>query len=932
MSNTAITEVGLNYVTSAHSQGIFMGIKYFVPVYDYRIDPTLRNDLQSVSAISAVVEETQAPGITEPFGESIYNYGTSAYKLSDSTTLEYVLSGFGETSSTTSVITGSKQTNGPVAVNLSASTDLPLGSYYRGDSVELTNTAAGTWTFSPEWSAVNGVNPSVVASDRTKLFPVIDYHPVREDGETVLKGNFTCRIAQNAGTFKFNKIALYAVQYDNGVETSGAPGFFGEAYITSPIERTDLGDGYSEVSIDVQIQLSAGGAGTWESVFYGSSADYWAKVPRGLHSSEKISIGTFQAANDEPLATIQAGQPISAGSGTIYERIPQLRLDYPHTTPANRKNATLEINSDGNILLSATENDVNLLPVVTDARFGNLTYPWKRIVLSGGGETSAATVKDAVDDMIIKTNEQIVDYGEYLKMYRHMIQVYDSDTGEHGMTATQANTLYGYDLVRNYNDLVVQARKENIYVLAGAQNNAAPGNDQSLRHNFSRNDVQAYEYDGTSALASTDNWLWNECYIVARNGIKHYGFTETNFVPRQYGNGFEDYTIESGVYSTRRKYLTTVAGFQKRDSDSDLYHSYENFLYSVAFKQDNDDTDTASNYDPFGDGYINTGSRLFLAAGRIITFGHVKPGYDEYWELGLAGKKWKDIATLAIAADSTNFASSTDNVESNIYGAWFHQQWVANVGTYNQLRRTFLRPPIDSEGRSDVDSEELWIGLETDRITRLYANIANIEELTVNSSFVSTAGLTAPEIISSGIVRAGGGVQSYTRYFNDGVTPIIDGTWYEDNVGTHTQWVTYTNDGAKINVFEWHNTKWMVVGKAIWFRWAFLLINDGSNLTGDKKISEIDLDSLLPGSITLEDDNPGAGLGGNRVVAPYGMTNPGGDIFAKGINILFKGPKTGRARGYFEVRHWNVRIGNSYPDWDSGREAAFYVDINGSIA
>ena len=77
MSNVVLTTQGLQYVLSAHNNGIYVDIRYFVPIYDNRIDPTIRLTNYTLSSFSQVADRGQ----TSPYGEVIWN--TTGYTLSN---------------------------------------------------------------------------------------------------------------------------------------------------------------------------------------------------------------------------------------------------------------------------------------------------------------------------------------------------------------------------------------------------------------------------------------------------------------------------------------------------------------------------------------------------------------------------------------------------------------------------------------------------------------------------------------------------------------------------------------------------------------------------------------------------------------------------------------------------------------------------------
>ena len=76
-----ITSAGLKAVTSAGVHGPYFAIKYFLPIYDYRIDKTISREISgTTSAISISALNLVSATHTTLFGEKLFkngNYTTS---------------------------------------------------------------------------------------------------------------------------------------------------------------------------------------------------------------------------------------------------------------------------------------------------------------------------------------------------------------------------------------------------------------------------------------------------------------------------------------------------------------------------------------------------------------------------------------------------------------------------------------------------------------------------------------------------------------------------------------------------------------------------------------------------------------------------------------------------------------------------------------
>ena len=347
MPNTIITTQGLNYVNSAAGDdGPYIAIKYFLPCYDPRIDPLVHNGTTtSAIAISASIPNTD----TVPTGEIIWNIDESINSYNLSLTDHYILSAGGEnvTSGSPTTITGAKISKQQV-VNLYNTTY--LSNQFTGDSLYL---SGNTWYVTNK-DVVIGSNsvPTETSAGTNKYFPIVDYYPVTSG--TNVRGAWKCRLNKRMGSYKFNKIALYAIQVDeNGNETAEPPILFAQTCLSNPIIKTDMGsEGFDDVVIDVQIQLQSV-LTTFDDIFFSTSGDYWQATVGGLYYPEKVGIGTFLESAEEPQAKLEVRDPTK-----------QLRLtnDATHYTD-------IYTTSAGFLEISATNCRINtncdIVPTVT---------------------------------------------------------------------------------------------------------------------------------------------------------------------------------------------------------------------------------------------------------------------------------------------------------------------------------------------------------------------------------------------------------------------------------------------------------------------------------------------------------------------------------------------------------------------------------------
>jgi hypothetical protein len=327
MPNVLVTQQGMEFITSAHDDGVFIYLKYFVPVYDNRIDGTIRSS--QLSSFAQVADSS----LTVPFGEILWKQSSSAaYTLSNNTS--YVISANAIVSNT---VPNSYQSSRSYTNLLNG---IPLSNQVSASGWNISQSgAAGTYT----WSGTNvtGITGSNIQPAGIEgYFQVADYYTVYDtSAEGDARGSFKCVIDELIGNVKFNKLALYAVAITNGVESEVK--FFGEAYLGStPAIRSNLGIGYDRFEWDIQIDVS-GVSASFEDLFFSSSADYWSHSPGGLYYPGKIGVGNFVDDQKTIAAAMHVRKPRDT-FGAVQTSTPILRLDY--NTSAY---ATLDITQKG---------------------------------------------------------------------------------------------------------------------------------------------------------------------------------------------------------------------------------------------------------------------------------------------------------------------------------------------------------------------------------------------------------------------------------------------------------------------------------------------------------------------------------------------------------------------------------------------------------
>ena len=163
-NNVLITAAGLNYVTSAHTKGTLINIAYFVPVYDYRLDPTIQSTV-TTSAFSAAFD----PNASSPFGEIIWN--RRGYNMLNKNNVllsagNAIIGGGGTVLTFQSSLQSVNGINGvPLSNSISAT---------NGFTIIGNTSTTNSWTGLPVATTVGGINPI------GNKFSTVDYYPVTD--------------------------------------------------------------------------------------------------------------------------------------------------------------------------------------------------------------------------------------------------------------------------------------------------------------------------------------------------------------------------------------------------------------------------------------------------------------------------------------------------------------------------------------------------------------------------------------------------------------------------------------------------------------------------------------------------------------------------------------------------------------------------------
>jgi len=688
MPNVLITTQGLQYVLSAHDSGVYVDLRYFVPVYDDRIDPNVRDDAV-LSAFSQIADNTA----TEPYGEKIWN--VSGYSLSDNN--DYLISA--------SALVGGLMTDTyqktQVATNTFSAT--PLSNQVSGTGYGV---SAGSQLGLYDWTVTT---PAGVAGDNSRptstssdYFLTKDYYPVYDSSAANrLRGAFKMEMAQNVGKFKFNKLALYAVQVDN-VGTVLGEAFFGEAYLSEPVVKTSLAeDGFDNFIFDIQIDLS-GTSATWDEVFFSSSADYWSHSPGGLYYPGKIGVGQFEDNTKELSATAHLRKPRDI-SGNVDQTSHILRMDYD-----NDKFFTFDVTS------ATAETGVSVYDLVV----GNQLF-------CGGNQEYCGSIRpEAVNSIGLGT----WDYPFHhlvLNDYFHLKSVLSAtSTGlitnsksiEIQGTAKTGNFVNG-DLVANddfsdssegyhINSLLIRTNRGDndycgdVFIVAGAKTTGSWPHGGSITHRKILEELQVNED------FETNFWNDDKLFLVAKGGTKLYGSFEME-------NNRDNFTVDGRTYShvtsqifsksqevmlfSRLKPTVTLDNISYWFSQWSL--SWNGTYRNVGFSE-----------------IVNEAARLFLISDQIRTYGTILPA------IGYAAN-----ATSEGAAEIANGVSDIGTNNERFATGYFNSLIAAvanitNITASSGNITTLLNNEITSTGNINVASSTVLLNSGGVASTNYYAS------------------------------------------------------------------------------------------------------------------------------------------------------------------------------------------------------------------
>jgi hypothetical protein len=385
LSKTIITNEGFRAVNRYGSLGTHFAIKYFLPVYDPRIDSGIHTASQEstigegtdVMFLSATVSPSQVlsgTGISGISGEIIYNpqstliqtlAGVSAsdevYSISTEDYL--VISGSNYTNDfdyggvSPTVVTGASGTisdsaqSEPGTINLFGLSALSKTVSASDFSFDLSGSVSGT-----DLGFINSfTQPSFssiltsAGTDRDHLFTLGGYTPANPIDDTDNRGKYFIRLS-NTGNFKFNKILTFVVDIDaTGDEnTAVAPMLFSITPLNNVVEQK-----VGESSWEFVLDLSFYQADDLINGTVSATSDYWS---RDVVEDNYTLVSTGQRVSITEEGIVDGFDPRSCRLNVVDSTNPQLRLSIDGTLA----NSTYFRSTSTGLDISAVNGIVNI--------------------------------------------------------------------------------------------------------------------------------------------------------------------------------------------------------------------------------------------------------------------------------------------------------------------------------------------------------------------------------------------------------------------------------------------------------------------------------------------------------------------------------------------------------------------------------------------
>lgn len=284
MQYAMITELGLNKINEANPNGQYIEIGYYVPVYDYRIDPTIFP--VDTTIIPTEISSCTSSSDKYPQGEVIWNASeTSTYSLSPDK--KYLIRTGEETVTPNGMYNEITNFKHREIFNINRFNEEPISNYYTANEVLSPGNSGTMWQLSVAGydglvAITTGADylPSDIENpDVNKLYKGVTYQQVISS-EDESRANFKVTIRADKGTIRFNKLGLYGVKRTADGVLSGEPFLFAQVIFSEPqvLYSKSIDGKVSEITLDFQIESKTLSAGIFENVFYSTSGDYWVRT------------------------------------------------------------------------------------------------------------------------------------------------------------------------------------------------------------------------------------------------------------------------------------------------------------------------------------------------------------------------------------------------------------------------------------------------------------------------------------------------------------------------------------------------------------------------------------------------------------------------------------------------------------------------------
>jgi len=280
-----ITETGLNEIDNAHPLGQYIEIAYYVPCYDYRIDPHILPTDTTISGTNVWTCTNSAD--TVPQGEVLWNVSGDFYSLSPEQL--YLVRKGTETIGTSGSYVMITNFAHREVFSINRFKSSAISDYYTGDVVSSPGSNGNAWYISNAGyellsapTSADGYGPENENRPPSRyLYKGVTYqHVITSANDS--RANFKVTMRAEHGQIKFNKVGLYGVKRTADGVIAADPFLFAQVVIPEPqvLYSKDVGSTgkVTEITLDFQIESKTLSAGTFEAVFYSTSGDYWVRT------------------------------------------------------------------------------------------------------------------------------------------------------------------------------------------------------------------------------------------------------------------------------------------------------------------------------------------------------------------------------------------------------------------------------------------------------------------------------------------------------------------------------------------------------------------------------------------------------------------------------------------------------------------------------